>query len=42
MVKKIFNLPNTDKLHENGFYCGNYPELSDNDIETIISCLIKY
>ncbi len=41
-VKKIFNVPNTDIIHNNGFYCGNYPELSDNDIQTIISCLYKY
>lgn len=41
-VEKIFNVPNTDFIHDNGFYCGNYPELSDNDLQTIISCLYKY
>lgn len=34
-------LPNTDFLHDNGFYCGNYPELTQNDLEVIKSCLIK-
>lgn len=41
-VKKIFDLPDTDFVHDNGFYCGNYLELTANDIETIISCLSKY
>jgi CDP-6-deoxy-D-xylo-4-hexulose-3-dehydrase len=41
-VKEMSNLPNTDFLHHNGFYCGNYPELSNTDIETISSCLYKY
>lgn len=35
-------LPNTDFLHENSFYCGNYPELSKSDLEVIKSCIIKY
>lgn len=35
------DLPNTDLLHQNGFYCGNYPELTDTDLEVIKSCLIK-
>lgn len=39
-IKDIFDLPNTDFLHNNGFYCGNYPELSADDIETISKCLI--
>lgn len=40
-VKKIFDLPNTDHIHECGFYCGNYPELSKNDLELIQNCLTK-
>jgi CDP-6-deoxy-D-xylo-4-hexulose-3-dehydrase len=32
----------TDFIHENGFYCGNYPELSETDLQTIESCLMKY
>jgi CDP-6-deoxy-D-xylo-4-hexulose-3-dehydrase len=38
-VSEYFDLPNTDFLHNNSFYCGNYPELSDSDLETISSCL---
>ena len=41
-VKDLYDLPNTDFLHYNGFYCGNYPELNQNDLETIKSCLFKY
>jgi CDP-6-deoxy-D-xylo-4-hexulose-3-dehydrase len=38
-VKKYYELSGTDFLHDNGFYCGNYPELSETDLETISSCL---
>ena len=38
-VSTIYDLPDTDFIHECGFYCGNYPELSKIDIETLISCL---
>jgi CDP-6-deoxy-D-xylo-4-hexulose-3-dehydrase len=38
-VRKSYDLPGTDFLHMNGFYCGNYPELSETDLETISSCL---
>jgi CDP-4-dehydro-6-deoxyglucose reductase, E1 len=41
-VKELYELPNTDALHDCGFYCGNYPELSETDLETISSCLYKY
>lgn len=41
-MKKTFNLKGTDFIHHNGFYCGNYPELSETDLETISSCLYKY
>ncbi|MEO9804471.1 MAG: DegT/DnrJ/EryC1/StrS aminotransferase family protein [Reichenbachiella sp.] len=40
-VKQLFELSNTDLIHSNGFYCGNYPELSTDDIALIISCLEK-
>ncbi len=40
-VKEEFELPGADFLHECGFYCGNYPELSENDLQTIESCLLK-
>jgi len=34
-------LPGADHLHHAAFYCGNYPELTSADIETISSCLIS-
>jgi len=41
-VQENYELPDTDKIHDCGFYCGNYPELSQDDLETIKSCLRKY
>lgn len=41
-VKKFYDLPGTDFIHDCGFYCGNYPELSDTDLETLLSCLRVY
>ena len=41
-VKNNFRLDQTDFLHSCGFYCGNYPELNHDDLETIISCIYKY
>jgi CDP-6-deoxy-D-xylo-4-hexulose-3-dehydrase len=41
-VKELYNLEGTDFLHHCGFYCGNYPELTSTDLETISSCLFKY
>lgn len=38
-VKEKYDLPGTDFVHSNGFYCGNYPELSETDLETIAGCL---
>ena len=40
-VQDCYELPNTDFLHQNGFYCGNYPELSEADLEVISSCLYR-
>jgi CDP-6-deoxy-D-xylo-4-hexulose-3-dehydrase len=40
-VEVMYDLPNTDFIHNNGFYCGNYPELSDADIDVICNCLKK-
>lgn len=40
-VEDIFDLPGTDLLHNNAFYCGNYPELTEKDLEIIRSCLSK-
>lgn len=39
-VKKAYALPGADFIHDCGFYCGNYPELTQADLETISSCLI--
>lgn len=38
-VKDLFELPGTEKVHDCGFYCGNYPELTNADIQTLSSCL---
>lgn len=38
-VATLYELPDTDFIHECGFYCGNYPELSQLDIETISNCI---
>ena len=40
-VETSFSLPNTDFIHDNGFYCGNYPELTESDLQTIESCLVN-
>ena len=40
-VEEIRHLPGTDIIHDNGFYCGNYPELTEDDIQTITRCLEK-
>lgn len=34
-----YNLPNTEFIHENGFYCANRPDFSEEDIETIREAL---
>lgn len=36
-----FHLENVNTIHNNGFYCGNYPELTQTDKETIWSCILK-
>ncbi len=41
-VSKLYDLKGADKIHECGFYCGNYPELTESDIQTISSCLENY
>lgn len=38
-VNKSFHLPGTDFIDQCGFYCGNYPELTESDVHQIISCL---
>lgn len=41
-VKKEYPLPGSEYIHSCGFYCGNYPELTETDLETIMSCLTVY
>jgi CDP-6-deoxy-D-xylo-4-hexulose-3-dehydrase len=36
---KLYDLPSADFVHDCGFYCGNYPELTESDLEIISSCL---
>lgn len=36
---RTYNLPNTEFIHENGFYCANRPDFSEEDIETIKEAL---
>lgn len=38
LVGKHHFLPGADILHNQAFYCGNYVELTEEDIETIKSC----
>lgn len=38
-IKEIFDLPGVDFLHNCGFYCGNYPEMTKLDLDLIVSCL---
>jgi len=40
-AKRIFELPGTDFIDQCGFYCGNYPELTQVDLETIAGCLSR-
>jgi CDP-4-dehydro-6-deoxyglucose reductase, E1 len=40
-VAESRSLPGADAIHDCGFYFGNYMELSDIDLETLSSCLIK-
>lgn len=35
-------LPGAQFLHECGFYCGNYPELTEMDLETLSTCLREF
>ena len=40
-VKELYDLPNTDSYNNCGFYCGNYPEMTKEDVGLICSCLSK-
>lgn len=37
-----YELPGADFVHDCGFYCGNYPELTEIDLETLSRCLKRY
>jgi len=41
-VNRLYELEGADQVHDCGFYCGNYPELTSRDIEILRSCLSKY
>jgi CDP-6-deoxy-D-xylo-4-hexulose-3-dehydrase len=38
-VDILVPLPSTEFIDACGFYCGNYPELTEQDLETLTSCL---
>ena len=38
-VADQLDLPGADLLDRCAFYCGNYPELTEADLETLSSCL---
>jgi len=40
-VGERYDLPGTAFVDRCGFYCGNYPDLSESDIDVICSCLFK-
>jgi CDP-6-deoxy-D-xylo-4-hexulose-3-dehydrase len=40
-VAERYELPGTVFVDRCGFYCGNYPELTESDIDMICSCLFK-
>lgn len=41
-AERKYALPGADFIDACGFYCGNYPELTDADLEVLASCLEKY
>ncbi|MBX3721884.1 MAG: DegT/DnrJ/EryC1/StrS family aminotransferase [Turneriella sp.] len=41
-VSEKYELPNANIVHGNGFYFGNYPELTESDLEILKGCLTKY
>ena len=41
-VSATHDLPNTDVIHFCGFYFGNYPELTNSDMEILMNCLKIY
>lgn len=37
-VAEKYELPGADLVHDQAFYCGNYPELTEEDLTTLESC----
>jgi CDP-6-deoxy-D-xylo-4-hexulose-3-dehydrase len=40
-VTELYDMPGADMMHANGFYCGNYPELLEEDLVVIENLLKK-
>lgn len=40
-VKEVYDMPGADIMHNNGFYCGNYPELLEEDLVVFENLLRK-
>lgn len=40
-VKEVYDMPGADMMHNNGFYCGNYPELLEEDLLVFENLLRK-
>jgi CDP-6-deoxy-D-xylo-4-hexulose-3-dehydrase len=40
-VAREFHLPGAELLHHNGFYCGNCPDYTSEEIQIIIDCIKK-
>ncbi|CAD7803937.1 GDP-4-keto-6-deoxy-D-mannose-3-dehydratase / pyridoxamine-phosphate transaminase [Chryseobacterium aquaeductus] len=40
-VSEIYDMPGADMMHNNGFYCGNYPELLEEDLVVFENLLRK-
>jgi CDP-6-deoxy-D-xylo-4-hexulose-3-dehydrase len=40
-VAERFDLPGAEFVDRCGFYCGNYPDLTESDIDVICGCLFK-
>ncbi|MEK7609627.1 MAG: DegT/DnrJ/EryC1/StrS family aminotransferase [Patescibacteria group bacterium] len=38
---KNYNLPGADIIHYNGFYCGNCPDYTEEELKIIIGCIKK-
>lgn len=38
-IDATFSCPNADFIHENGFYCGNNPELTEDELNRIINII---